>query len=169
MKNKIVLFLIIALCFVIEGLSIYNYVVSFYYGNILDPIIDIRVKRPVVDEKILNSLGSYLNLKTVLLNADIDIPLIDDFIPQGIEIIDDLILITGYYESNSNSKCFVIDKKGNIKNIVELDSDSHVGAISYDKKNDLLWVPGNDGLISAYDKDDFLKKVMLRQSINTVD
>lgn len=156
--NKIMRLLVIMVCFIIEGLSIYNHWVSFYYGVYLESIIDINVKRPIVDEEILNSINNYDNLKKVILNASINTPIDKDLIPQGIEIVKSKIFITGYYENNENSKCYVLDKSGNVRNIVTLDNNSHVGSIAYDEVNDLIWIPGNDGLLNAYKREDFIKK-----------
>ena len=37
-----------------------------------------------------------------------------------------------------------------------LDTNSHVGGITYDSKHNNIWITDNDGCISAYDKDDVL-------------
>lgn len=111
-----------------------------------------------IEGNVKNLLDQYLDLKKVLVKSSIDIPVKNKFIPQGITLVDEYILITGYYESEKNSKCYVIDKSGIIINTVTLDTNSHVGGISYDRKNDLIWIPDNDGVLNVYDADSFFKK-----------
>ena len=108
-----------------------------------------------INESIIDILNSYTELNNIIVNANIEIPLTNGFIPQGITYYNDNFLLIGYYEYGRNSKCFVIDLEGNIINEVTLDTNSHVGAISYDQVNDLLWIPDNNGILNAYSASEF--------------
>lgn len=155
--KKAILFFLVIIFVLIQYICLHNFVMVIINKDNQDSI-NLNMKRPVGDGDILESLANYPELKRILLNAKIDVPLINDFIPQGIVVIDDYIFITGYFESKDNSKCYVLNKKGEIVNEVELDNNSHVGSIAYDKINNLIWIPNNEGILSAYNKDDFLNK-----------
>ncbi len=111
-----------------------------------------------IDENILNTLSNYPALKELVKEAHIKIPTENGFIPQGMTLINSYYFITGYYDSNINSRCYVIDAIGDIINIIDLDTTSHVGSISYDKKRDILWIPDNNGILNAYNYSDFFNK-----------
>lgn len=112
----------------------------------------------LISDNVLNLLDEYPDFKEVLKAANMEIPLINKFIPQGITLMGYNILITGYYESGKKSKCYVLNKTGEIINTVELDTNSHVGGIAYDDKNKLIWIPDNNGLLNAYNSEDFMTK-----------
>ena len=100
---------------------------------------------------------NYQDFSKLLVEANIKIPYEDDFIPQGITIVNDYIFIAGYKE-NSNSICYVIDKNGIVYNKIDLNTKSHVGSIAYDSINELIWMPDEDGLLNAYELTDFFYK-----------
>lgn len=161
-KTKLLILCLICLCCLGRAGNIYYLASSFVIQSKIiiegTKIIDVTKKKPIIDEEILSLLAKYPDLRRAILNAEINIPLINDFIPQGLVTINDKLLVTGYYESNENSKCYVIDSKGAIINVVELDTNSHVGAIAYDRVNDLIWIPDNMGILSAYKSEDFFYK-----------
>lgn len=104
------------------------------------------------------TLKAYPALKSLVAKGNIPIPIEDDMIPQGIEIIDDeYIFITAYnYKKKAYSKCYVLNQNGDLVNTVTLDTSSHVGSIAYDEENDLLWIPDDEGSLGAYKKSEFL-------------
>lgn len=115
-----------------------------------------KVKK--IDENTYLKLDYYEDLKNLISNIKIKIPVNGEFIPQGLTRVQDNLLLSGYYDSKINSRIFIIDESGNTSKSVELDTNSHVGAISYDNKNKLLWGPGNEGVLYAYDIKDVFQK-----------
>lgn len=161
-KTKVLILCLICLCCLVRTNHIYHLASSIIIHSkiVIDgtKLIDVNEKKPIIDEDILHLLANYPDFRKSVLNAEVNIPLMNDFIPQGLVKIDDKLLITGYYETNENSKCYVIDNKGEVINEVELDTNSHVGAIAYDKVNDLIWIPDNMGILNAYNRSDFFLK-----------
>lgn len=83
---------------------------------------------------------------------------LNNMVPQGITIYEDYTLFSSYDSTNEKNSCiFVLDKDSNIINKAYLDNNSHVGGITYDDENDLLWVTVNRG-VSAYDINDIITK-----------
>lgn len=115
-------------------------------------------KLSLINENIRTILDSYTDLKHLIIEANIPIPISENFVPQGITTIDIYTFIVGYYDSGNYSKCYILNSLGKIVNSVELDTNSHVGAISYDKKRNLVWIPNNNGILNAYDLSDFFHK-----------
>ncbi len=101
----------------------------------------------------------YPDLMNKYISSNIKIPINDEMIPQGITIMDDLILITSYDSLYQlNSQVDILSKTGRIIKNISLDTNSHVGAIVYDNVNKLIWLPDNDGVLNAYDSVEFLTK-----------
>ena len=76
---------------------------------------------------------------------------------QGICKVDDKYLLTAYdYKHEKNSIIYILDEDLNRYRIKELNTDSHVGGITYDPKNNNIWITDVDGTVTAYDKDDVL-------------
>lgn len=95
-----------------------------------------------------------------LIDEDINVVPEDNYVPQGIALVDDYILTSSfdYYKEKMSVIC-VYDKHSNLVNECLLDHDAHVGGIAFDKDNGLLWVTTFYGKISAYDiQDVFTKK-----------
>lgn len=85
------------------------------------------------------------------------IPIVGNMVPQGLSIASNNIFISAYdYKKVNNSCIYVLDNYGDLINTCYLDIKSHVGGISYDKTNSLLWVTGNDGCVVFYDIEDIL-------------
>lgn len=112
-----------------------------------------------IDDSVSEILDKYPELDNVLTNASIRIPIEDNMIPQGITYMNNNILITAYDGRNkSNSLVYVLDFKGNVINKVDLGNKSHVGGIVYESDNDLIWIPDDNGILNAYNSEDFLVK-----------
>lgn len=110
------------------------------------------------NEKVIKLFEKYPDFAENIKRSNIDMPLPGEMIPQGITVYKEYFIITSYSQDNKNSKIYVLNKKGHIVNEITLDTNSHVGAISYDEKNNLLWIPENDGLLNAYDAENILKE-----------
>lgn len=100
-------------------------------------------------DKDFNNYYKYYN--EGIVNTDLEIPLDDNMIPQGITLYNDYILTTSYnYNKQENSCVYVLSKNGELINTCELPNKAHVGGIAYDKVNDLVWICGVNGCIDAY-------------------
>ena len=136
MKLRIIVIVFILLMSVTQSTYIINNTDEINYKNSVEdnviPAINIIKKDDLINENVMSTLNNYSSLKTMIKEANIQIPVENKFIPQGITLVRGHYLITGYYDSHKKSKCYVIDALGDIVNIVELDTDSHVGSISYD-------------------------------------
>lgn len=75
----------------------------------------------------------------------------DNYIVQGFTISKDFCLISAYSKFKSNSRVYIYEKNGIFKNYVELDNNSHVGGITFDYLNNILYITGSLGRIYAYD------------------
>lgn len=75
----------------------------------------------------------------------------DGYTPQGITIVDGMCLISAYNKDNSNSRIYMYDKNSKYKGLITLDSTAHVGGITYDYRNNLLFVTESKGKVAAYD------------------
>ena len=114
---------------------------------------------------------NYPEFLSTMIAGNIKIPIYDNMVPQGIALMGDYILITSYdSDGKNNSVVYVMDKNGDIVNIVDLGNKSHVGGIAYDDVNELIWIPGNNGVLKAYQAIDFIndKKVKAKYSFNNV-
>lgn len=123
---------------------------------------DMEVKKTDVgikDENVKEIINRYPEFKNVINEGNVVLPIADDMVPQGITLMGDYILITSYDNlGKRNSIVHVLDKKGNLVNKVTLDNKSHVGGISYDKENNLIWLPDDDGVLLAYESEEFINK-----------
>lgn len=133
--------------------------------NINEFIVDnsLSISENVKENKILKR---YEKFNSIIYNNSYSLPLEDGRIPQGVTIVDKYIFITGYYENKNKSDIVIIDLEGNFVNKVKLDTNSHVGSIAYDSINNLIWIPGNNGRLLAYNKDDFLNNKEVHNIIN---
>jgi len=135
--------------------SIMIYKINKKFNNI--NIINDNTNVIKIDEikTISKKLEKYNKFNNLIINNSIKVKLDNSLIPQGITFIDKYIYISGYFEIGNKSEIIIFDLAGNIINKVKLDTNSHVGSISYDKNNNLVWIPGNNGNLLAYKKDDF--------------
>lgn len=140
----------------------HKYIISnTIYRNRLEtgePLLEKLSKRPTIFDEVKSLLYKYPSLEKNIKNAFIKVPSDEGFIPQGIEIVNSYIFITGYFEENRNSLCYILDESGKIINKVEFDMSSHVGSISYDKNTNLVFIPGEEDSVLAYNVFDFFTK-----------
>lgn len=86
--------------------------------------------------------------------SKIDLNINDNYVPQGICTIKDLILISMYDSTHElNSKVCII-KDGNIIHTTLLDNKAHVGGLCYDDIHDNIWITDRSGTISCYEYQD---------------
>lgn len=110
-------------------------------------------------EDVITLLEKYPDLSNIIKSGNIRIPIIENMIPQGIAVVKKYIFIS-YYSNlkKNNSICYIMNKKGDLIRIVQLDTNSHVGGIGYDEKNELIWIPDNDGIVNVYSLKDFFSQ-----------
>lgn len=78
---------------------------------------------------------------------------------QGYTVAGDYYLVTAYdHNKKINSRVYIYDKAGRCVGYIELqnknDKDSHVGGITYDEKNDILFITGKSGEVNTYNLKD---------------
>lgn len=74
----------------------------------------------------------------------------DDYVFQGICCLDDLIFVTSYDCTKTNNSKISIVKDNKVIHETLLNMKSHVGGISIDEKNKIVWVTDKGGCISGY-------------------
>lgn len=90
------------------------------------------------------------------------------YTPQSIVRIDDKVLITAYSKEPMNpSKIYVYNENSDFEGVIILDNSSHVGGISYDQKNKILYVTNDYGKIEAYDYSKLLNTMSEKNSQDT--
>lgn len=126
-------------------------------------VIDKEYNYEGINEEVKNIGVNYPNFFKTINQANMKIPIFGDMVPQGIALMDEYILITAYdSEEKKSSLVYVLDKKGEVINTVSLGNKSHVGGIAYDKINNLIWIPDNNGILNAYLAEDFLDKTKVK-------
>lgn len=122
------------------------------------PKLNDFINKKSIHKEVSSILYKYPSLKKHIKATGIKIPNEYGFIPQGMESINEYMFITGYFENGSNSICYIIDDNGEIVNEVDLNTTSHVGSISYDKINNLIFIPGLSDTVLVYNYIDFFTK-----------
>lgn len=74
----------------------------------------------------------------------------DNYVVQGFTISRDYAMISAYNKFRAKSRIYLYEKSGVFSKYIELDNSSHVGGISYDYINDLVYVTGTHGKINVY-------------------
>ncbi len=84
---------------------------------------------------------------------------ISSMVPQGISISDEYIFISMYdYNHINNSIIQAYSKDGSLLNTCTLHNKAHVGGISYDPNNKILWTSSILGNVDAYTEYNILHK-----------
>lgn len=112
------------------------------------------------ENKFYNSKISDINdtYSNALLDT-LELPDMNRYVPQGLTIINDKILVSAYdYFGSCNSRIYVLDMNGKLLNTCSLDIIAHVGGISYDQDHDLIWVANTKGKVNAYKPYNILNK-----------
>ncbi len=128
--------------------------------TVLNYFLKIYNQKQLLFEEFSNITDSYSDFKTILSSAEIKMPVTRNMVFQGIATVDDdYILLTAYNDTKrGTSRLYVLNSVGRIINIVDLGNTSHVGAIAYDSKNGLIWIPGEKGTLEAYILSDILEE-----------
>lgn len=96
-------------------------------------------------EKMVN--GSYIipglkSTRTITESTIQDVDICTSMTPQGVAITDKYVLISAYCQTKEhNSVLYVVDKESHdfIKEVV-LPDKSHVGSVTYDDVNQIIWI-----------------------------
>ena len=79
----------------------------------------------------------------------------DGFTPQGYSYVSNdeyqKIFITAYNHDGENSRIYVYDTEGNYEGYIVLNSKNHVGGITYDTDNNIVFVTASNGEVETYD------------------
>jgi hypothetical protein len=113
----------------------------------------------VLNDDTMSIINKYSDLNGLVKSDIIKIPESETLVPQGVTLLNGYIVVSAYSDnSKENSKAIIFNRRGNVINTVTLENNSHVGGIAFDKVNNLIWVPGNNGTLNAYDAGEFLEK-----------
>mgnify|MGYP002869074321 CR=1 FL=1 len=81
----------------------------------------------------------------------------NEYIPQGICSIDRSILVSMYDAyGKQKSKIVIVDKKKEV--LLDIPIGAHVGGITYDEKNNLVWATNTSGRVSSFSYHDLINK-----------
>lgn len=62
------------------------------------------------------------------------------------------VLITAHGRDEDNSRLYIYDKdSGTLETVITFNYSEHVGGISYDSENGIIWIAGDDGKVHSYD------------------
>ena len=76
----------------------------------------------------------------------------EKYIVQGYTVIDNEIVISAYNPGDPSKLYFYDKKSGKLKKDVILNSKAHVGGVTYDDKNKIIFVTGSLGRVLSYTK-----------------
>ena len=80
----------------------------------------------------------------------------DQYTVQGFCIARDYCMISAYSKMKAKSRVYLYEKSGLFNKYIELDTSAHVGGISYDYINDIVFITGERGKINAYDYNELI-------------
>ncbi len=86
----------------------------------------------------------------------------DNYVVQGFTISRDYAIISDYNKFRAKSRIYLYEKSGVFSKYIELDNSSHVGGISYDYINDLVYVTGSHGVINVYSYPELIGGCLVR-------
>lgn len=78
----------------------------------------------------------------------------EKYIVQGYTVIDDEIVISAYNPGDPSKLYFYDKNKEKFKRSVTLNSKAHVGGVTYDDKNKIIFVTGSLGRVMSFNKKD---------------
>lgn len=87
---------------------------------------------------------------------------LEEYVLQGICIINDKKLITAYSDDGKNSKIYILNENNEIIKETLLYNNAHVGGICYDDKYNLVWITDKGTTISAYKLDNILNNDIVK-------
>mgnify|MGYP002624586018 CR=1 FL=1 len=81
-----------------------------------------------------------------------------DYVLQGLCKVDNKYILSAYdCNHNNKSVLYILDEDLKRYTIKELDTYSHVGGVTYDPVNEIIWITDDNGTITAYDKSEILR------------
>lgn len=116
----------------------------------------VKKQTNINDNENTNYISNELNFLNNIESFGLDYSNIknDEFTPQGYVIIGGTypsILISAY-SKDDNSRIYIYDKQsGSSLGYISLNNTNHVGGITYDSSNDILFVTAYNGKIETYD------------------
>ena len=99
--------------------------------------------------KVLDYLKTYCLFSSVS-NMNLNEIKNDGYTIQGVTTINGEVLVTAHGEKGDRSRIYLYDKYGKYKGTVILNNSAHVGGITFDKKNGIIYVSGGKGKVNAY-------------------
>lgn len=115
-----------------------------------------------INSSLKELLINYPELSNILISANIKVPIEGYYVPQGISIMKDYLVISLYDSSEvNNSICYVLDKRGKLINKVNLNNKIHASTLTFDKINELMWITGDNGTLYVYRANDFINQKAL--------
>ena len=74
---------------------------------------------------------------------------------QGVTVIDGEVVITAHKGTKDYSRIYFYDlETGEYNGMIILNNTAHVGGMSYDQVNHILYVTGEEGKVNAYEYDE---------------
>ena len=101
-------------------------------------------------------------------NSNLQYPEIinSNFTPQSITTVGNSYLVSAY-KVGEKSRIYIYDKTTNkLTGEIILNNQAHVGGISYDEKNDVLYVSGSKGKVKIYDYRQIKKNLTKSKVVN---
>ena len=149
--------------------------ITFDYSNHnikLSKINDVTLEedKTNIEDISFNILASDIDFEQDSIKSEIDYSNIkkDEFTPQGYTIIagEESSILISSYSKKEKSRIYIYDKEtGNYLGYISLNNSAHVGGITYDSINDILFVTNQDGLINTYDYSIIMKSLKNGQKI----
>lgn len=121
--------------------------------QIFGTVLALTVSSFSINKNVINSTAEFN--KSIVFEQSIDE--LDEYVLQGLCKVDDNYCVSAYsYNRGSNSIIYILDKDLKYYRKKELDTNSHVGGITYDPVNENIWITDTGGTISAYSKEEVL-------------
>ena len=121
--------------------------------QIFGTVIALAISSFSINKNVVNSTAEFN--KSIVFEQNIDD--LNEYVLQGLCKVDDNYCISAYsYNRVNNSIVYIFDKDFKHYRKKELDTNSHVGGITYDPINENIWVTDTEGTISAYSKEELL-------------
>ena len=131
-----------------------------YFAQSINNMISTACEIDGLREEIEKILSSNNNFETstviffkMLVDKTLEYPEIkkEGFTPQSITTVGNNYLVSAY-KKGENSKIYIYDKvTKKLTGEIILNNRAHVGGISYDEKNNILYVAGSKGTVNIYD------------------
>ena len=121
--------------------------------QIFGTVLALAISSFTINKNGVNSTTEFNN--SVIFEQNIDD--LNEYVLQGLCKVDDNYCVSAYsYNRVNNSIVYIFDKDFKYYRKKELDTNSHVGGITYDPINENIWVTDTEGTMSAYSKDALL-------------